>query len=50
MKRLFIECNPYFVRVALAEDGELIEFGGTDEVFDAPRDKRTEDYITGRLG
>ena len=27
MKRLFIECNPYFVRVALAEDGELIEFG-----------------------
>ena len=30
--------------------GELIEFGGTDEVFDAPRDKRTEDYITGRFG
>ena len=30
--------------------GELVEFGGTDEVFDAPRDKRTEDYITGRFG
>ena len=30
--------------------GELIEFGGTDEVFDSPRDKRTEDYITGRFG
>lgn len=27
MKRLFIEYNPYFVRVALAEDGELVEFG-----------------------
>ena len=30
--------------------GGLIEFGGTDEVFDSPRDKRTEDYITGRFG
>lgn len=30
--------------------GELIEYGGTDDVFDAPRDKRTEDYITGRFG
>ena len=30
--------------------GELIEFGATDEVFDSPRDKRTEDYITGRFG
>lgn len=30
--------------------GELIEFGDTDEVFDSPRDKRTEDYITGRFG
>lgn len=30
--------------------GELIEFGNTDEIFTAPRDKRTEDYITGRYG
>ncbi len=30
--------------------GELIEFGATDEVFFKPRDKRTEDYITGRMG
>lgn len=29
--------------------GELIEFGKTDEIFIKPRDKRTEDYITGRL-
>jgi phosphate transport system ATP-binding protein len=30
--------------------GELIEFGQTDEIFVKPRDKRTEDYITGRFG
>jgi phosphate transport system ATP-binding protein len=30
--------------------GELIEFGKTHEIFTAPRDKRTEDYITGRYG
>ena len=30
--------------------GELIEFGKTHEIFTAPKDKRTEDYITGRFG
>jgi phosphate transport system ATP-binding protein len=30
--------------------GELIEFGRTTDIFTAPRDKRTEDYITGRFG
>ncbi len=30
--------------------GELIEFNRTDELFASPRDKRTEDYITGRYG
>ena len=30
--------------------GELVEYGITDEIFSAPRDKRTEDYITGRFG
>ncbi len=30
--------------------GELIEFGKTGEMFACPRDKRTEDYITGRFG
>ncbi len=30
--------------------GELIEFGKTQEIFTAPRDKRTEAYITGRFG
>ena len=30
--------------------GELIEYGRTEEIFSNPRDKRTEDYITGRFG
>lgn len=30
--------------------GEVIEFGKTDDIFYKPRDKRTEDYITGRFG
>jgi phosphate transport system ATP-binding protein len=30
--------------------GELIEFGLTEQVFTAPTNKRTEDYITGRFG
>ncbi|WBW99750.1 phosphate ABC transporter ATP-binding protein PstB [Oceanirhabdus sp. W0125-5] len=30
--------------------GEVIEFNNTDDIFTNPRDKRTEDYITGRFG
>ena len=30
--------------------GEVIEFGDTDKMFSVPKDKRTEDYITGRFG
>lgn len=30
--------------------GELVEMGKTEDVFSMPRDKRTEDYITGRFG
>jgi phosphate transport system ATP-binding protein len=30
--------------------GELIEFGRTEDIFTKPKDKRTEDYITGRYG
>ncbi len=30
--------------------GELIEKGKTDQIFSVPKDKRTEDYITGRFG
>ena len=30
--------------------GDLVEFGKTEDIFSQPRDKRTEDYITGRFG
>ncbi len=30
--------------------GELVEFGRTDIIFSQPKEKRTEDYITGRFG
>ena len=30
--------------------GELVEFGGTEQIFSQPLDKRPEDYITGRFG
>lgn len=30
--------------------GEMVEFDTTDNIFSRPKDKRTEDYITGRFG
>ena len=30
--------------------GTLVEYGDTDEMFTAPQEKRTQDYITGRFG
>ena len=30
--------------------GEMVEMDNTEKIFSMPRDKRTEDYITGRFG
>ena len=30
--------------------GELVELGSTEQIFSMPKDRRTEDYITGRFG
>jgi phosphate transport system ATP-binding protein len=30
--------------------GEMVEFDETGQIFTNPRDRRTEDYITGRFG
>jgi phosphate transport system ATP-binding protein len=30
--------------------GKMIEYGPTDEIFENPKDKLTENYITGRFG
>ncbi|MEC1697058.1 phosphate ABC transporter ATP-binding protein PstB [Schinkia azotoformans] len=37
-------------RTAFFLSGEVIEYEATDQIFSKPRDKRTEDYITGRFG
>jgi phosphate transport system ATP-binding protein len=30
--------------------GELVEFGPTEQIFERPRDRRTDDYVRGRFG
>jgi phosphate transport system ATP-binding protein len=42
----------YTAVMMMSEDraGEMIEFGVTRDIFTNPKDKRTEDYITGRFG
>ena len=30
--------------------GEMVEFDTTDKMFSMPKDKRTEDYVSGRFG
>ena len=30
--------------------GELIEYSNTEQLFSQPKEKKTEDYITGRFG
>ena len=37
-------------KTAFFLNGELIEYDDTDIIFSTPKDKRTEDYITGRFG
>ena len=37
-------------RTAFFHLGELVEEGPTEQIFTMPRDKRTQDYITGRFG
>ncbi|MHB8605574.1 MAG: phosphate ABC transporter ATP-binding protein PstB [Thermoplasmatota archaeon] len=37
-------------RTAFLLAGDLVEFGATKQVFERPKDKRTEDYVTGRFG
>ena len=37
-------------RTAFFHVGELVEYGKTSEIFTNPREKRTQDYITGRYG
>jgi phosphate transport system ATP-binding protein len=40
----------FFLQEHAGEPAKLIEYGDTSEVFNSPRDSRTESYITGRFG
>lgn len=37
-------------KTAFFLNGEVVEYGDTNQLFSNPRDKRTEDYISGRFG
>jgi phosphate transport system ATP-binding protein len=39
-----------FLMIGDDKVGKLVEYGPTSELFLKPKDKRTEDYITGRYG
>jgi phosphate transport system ATP-binding protein len=40
----------FFLQEKLGEAAKLIEFDRTASIFTSPKDRRTEDYITGRFG
>jgi phosphate transport system ATP-binding protein len=44
--------SDYTAMMMMREDraGELIELDTTEKIFTKPKDKRTEDYVTGRFG
>jgi phosphate transport system ATP-binding protein len=44
------ENTGFFNLAAAGKPGQLVEFDSTATIFRAPRDKRTEDYISGRFG
>jgi phosphate transport system ATP-binding protein len=37
-------------QTALFFEGKVVEVGATEQIFRKPREKQTEDYITGRFG
>jgi len=44
------EMTGFFTLAGAGQPGVLVEFDATSKVFSRPADKRTEDYITGRVG
>ena len=39
-----------FLMMEQDKAGVLVEYAPTDQIFSNPKDKRTEDYISGRFG
>jgi phosphate transport system ATP-binding protein len=44
------EATGFFTLSAAGKPGVLVEYDATSKIFSVPSDKRTEDYITGRVG
>ncbi|MFN8455165.1 MAG: phosphate ABC transporter ATP-binding protein PstB [Anaerolineae bacterium] len=44
------DATAYFLMDRTDRAGTLVEYGPTQDLFTNPKDKRTEDYITGRFG
>jgi phosphate transport system ATP-binding protein len=44
------EMTGFFTLAGAGKPGVLVEFDSTGKIFSTPADKRTEDYITGRVG
>ncbi len=44
------DCTAFLLMDPADRAGQLIEYGPTEKLFTNPRDKRTEEYITGRFG
>jgi phosphate transport system ATP-binding protein len=36
--------------IGVLMEGELIEYGAAQQIFERPREKRTDDYVRGRIG
>ena len=44
------DCTAFFLQEVAGEPAHLVEYDRTASLFTTPRDRRTEDYITGRFG
>jgi phosphate transport system ATP-binding protein len=44
------QATAFFTIAGTGKPGRLVEFGPTDQVFSSPKEKATEDYVSGRFG
>jgi phosphate transport system ATP-binding protein len=44
------ETTAFFNLAGVGQPGKLVEYGPTQDIFSSPREKQTEDYISGRFG
>jgi phosphate transport system ATP-binding protein len=44
------DATAFFSLEKTGDPGRLVEFGKTTQIFENPKDKRTQDYVSGRFG